>query len=391
MTRHLLVTNDYPPKLGGIQSYLWELWRRLPPDDVVVYTTPYAGTDAFDLAQDHAIIRSREKWLAPYPWLPRRIDEVARRCGAEFVVLDPAVPLGLIGPHLELPYAVVLHGAEVTVPGRLPGARWGLARVLNGAQLVIAAGSYPAREGERAAGRELPTVIVPPGVDPDRFVPLTVTGRVAARRRLGLPVEGPLVVSVSRLVPRKGMDTLIRAAALLRVEMPDLCVAIAGSGRDRGRLERLIVHEQAPVRLLGRVADDDLPALYGCGDVFAMLCRNRWGGLEQEGFGIVFVEAAAAGVPQVAGASGGAAEAVEHGGTGLVIDDSSDPVAVADGLRRILADDDRRAEMGARSRQRAEEEFGYDVLAGRLGDALNHLSAPNSNREGSDRRDSHRG
>ncbi len=382
MTRHLLVTNDYPPKVGGIQSYLWELWRRLPPDDVVVYTTPYAGSDTFDRAQDHAIIRSPEAWLAPYPWLPGRIDDVTRRCGADFVVLDPAVPLGLIGPHLDLPYAVVLHGAEVTVPGRLPGVRQALARVLNGAQLVIAAGGYPAAEGVRAAGRDLPTVIVPPGVDPDRFVPLDDLDRAQARRRLGLPVDRPLVVSVSRLVPRKGMDTLIRAAAIVRRDIPDVWIAIAGSGRDRRRLERLVAEEQAPVQLLGRVPDDDLPLLYGCGDVFAMLCRNRWGGLEQEGFGIVFVEAAAAGVPQVAGDSGGAAEAVEHGQTGLVVDDSSDPATVAEALRQVLGDDAGRAAMATRSRQRAVDEFAYDVLARRLDQALTGAFSPSSDRGG---------
>src|SRR5439155_17481918 len=126
-------------------------------------------------------------------------------------------------------------------------------------------------------------------------------------------------VSVSRLVPRKGMDTLIQATALLAAARPDVTLAIAGGGRDRGRLERLVRTSGAPVRLLGRVDDDRLPSLYGCADVFAMLCRNRWRGLEQEGFGIVFLEAAAAGVAQVAGDSGGAAEAVIDGGTGRVV------------------------------------------------------------------------
>ena len=137
--RHLLVTNDFPPKLGGIQSYLWELWRRLPADSFVVYTTPYRGADAFDAAQPFPVIRSREPWLGPYPWLAERVDRLADEHDAELVVLDPALPLGHIGPSLRHPYGVVLHGAEVTVPGRLPGSRALLARVLDGAQLVIAA------------------------------------------------------------------------------------------------------------------------------------------------------------------------------------------------------------------------------------------------------------
>jgi phosphatidylinositol alpha-1,6-mannosyltransferase len=147
-------------------------------------------------------------------------------------------------------------------------------------------------------------------------------------------------------------------------------VAIAGGGRDHDRLARLIRTTGAPVRLLGRVAHDDLPGLYGCGDVFAMLCRNRWGGLEQEGFGIVFVEAAAAGVPQVAGHSGGAAEAVVHDETGLVVRHPEDPAAVAEAVGRLLDDPAARARMGVAGRQRAEDAFSYDVLAARLGAAL---------------------
>jgi phosphatidylinositol alpha-1,6-mannosyltransferase len=368
--RHLLVTNDFPPKVGGIQSYLWELWRRLPPDSFVVMTTPYRGAEEFDAAQPFRVIRSREPWLLPYPWMAGRIDRAADEVGADLVMLDPALPLGQVGPSLRHPYGVVLHGAEVTVPGRLPVTGSMLGRVLRGAQLVVAAGGYPAAEGVRAAGRPLPTVVVPPGVDVVRLVPLDAAAKAQARVRLGLPATGPLVVSISRLVPRKGMDTLVRAAARLRHAHPDLVVAIAGGGRDRERLERLAGETGAPVRFLGRVDDDALPALYACGDVFAMLCRTRWFGLEQEGFGIVFVEAAAAGVPPVAGASGGAAEAVAHGETGLVVDQPDDPAAVAQAIDALLRDPARRAAMGRAARRRAETEFAYPVLAGRLAAAL---------------------
>ena len=366
MRRHLLVTNDFPPKVGGIQSYLWELWRRLPADSVAVHSTPYEGAREFDAAQDFAVSRSREPVLLPTPMVSRRVGRLAEAHRADLVIWDPALPVGHVAPKVELPYAVVLHGAEVTVPGRLPGTRQLLRRVLRGASLVICAGRYPAAEAERAAGRSLPTVVVPPGVDTDRFQPLDSAERASVRQELGLPVDAPLVVSVSRLVPRKGMDTLIRAAARLRDRVPDVVVAIAGSGRDRARLEGLIASTGAPVRLLGRVPDEVLPGLYGAGDVFSMSCRNRWGGLEQEGFGIVFVEAAAAGVPAVAGESGGSAEAVVHGETGLVVPrpDASDQVAGA--LADLLDDETRRREMGRRARQRAEIEFSYDVLAARL-------------------------
>jgi phosphatidylinositol alpha-1,6-mannosyltransferase len=368
--KHLLVTNDFPPKVGGIQSLLWEWWRRLPPESFAVLTSPYRGAAEFDAAQPFKITRIREPALLPHPFMVRRVDAMARKAGAELVVIDPAVPLGLIGPSLALPYDVVLHGAEVTVPGRIPGSRQALGHVLRGARHVIAAGRYPAAEAERAAGQPLPITVVPPGVDVERFRPLTDEERRAAREHHGLPIDGELIVSISRLVPRKGFDTAIRAVAELAPSRPDLVLAIAGRGRDQARLERLVDELRAPVRFLGRVPNDELPALYGCADLFTMLCRNRWGGLEQEGFGIVFVEAAACGVPQVAGDSGGAAEAVSDGETGLVMRDPDDFEAAASAFESLLDDDALRKSMAKASRARAIEEFSYDRLAVRLGEAL---------------------
>jgi phosphatidylinositol alpha-1,6-mannosyltransferase len=373
VTRHVLVTNDFPPKVGGIQSYLWELWRRLPAEAVTVLTSPHAGAAAFDAEQPFRVVRTREPVLLPTRWLRRRIDALAAEVGAELVVLDPALPLGRLGPDLALPYAVVLHGAEVTVPGRLPGTRQLLGPVLRGATHVIAAGTYPSAEADRAAGRALPTTVVPPGVDTTSFRPLGEEARLEARARLGLPTEGRLVMGISRLVPRKGFDALIRAAALLQPSHPDLNVAIVGGGRDRKRLDKLAEKEGAPVRFLGRIPFADLPAAYACGDVFAMLCRNRWAGLEQEGFGIVFLEAAASGVPVVAGASGGVRDAVQHGETGFVVERPHDPHAVAAALARLLADADLRRRMGHAARRRAVESFAYDVLADRLWVALRSL------------------
>jgi phosphatidylinositol alpha-1,6-mannosyltransferase len=166
------------------------------------------------------------------------------------------------------------------------------------------------------------------------------------------------------------MDVLIEAAARLMGERPDLTVAIGSTGRDRGRLDRLVARTGAPVRFLGRVPDADLPALYGAGDVFAMLCRNRWAGLEQEGFGMVFLEAAAAGVPQVAGNSGGAAEAVEDGATGIVVARPADVGAVTSALAGLLDDPERRQALGQAARRRAVADLSHEVLAERLGKAL---------------------
>lgn len=370
---HLLVTNDFPPKVGGIQTYLGELWRRLPPESFAVLTTTYPGAAEWDRAQPFVVRRLNQRVLLPTPGMASQINQMASEISAGLVVLDPALPLGRIGEKLELPYAVVLHGAEVTVPGRVPGVRSLLARVLGGAVGIVAAGGYPAGEARHAArGARLPEIAeVPPGVDETRFRPIEERERGEVRRALGLPVSGPLVVSASRLVPRKGMDVLIEATTRLVAHRPDITVAIAGSGRDAGRLRTLAGRNDlgGRVRLLGRVSDADLPRLYGAADVFVMLCRNRWRGLEQEGFGIVFLEAAACGVPQVAGDSGGSAEAVVDKMTGLVVGDPTDPTEAAAAIGRLLDDHGLRLRMGQAARQRAGD-FSWDRLALRLETAL---------------------
>lgn len=376
----LLVTNDFPPKHGGIQSYLFELWRRLPADETTVLTTPYDGADRFDAEQAFRVERTNAPTLLPTRALAQQVDALAREVEADVIFVDPMLPLGLVARRLRAaPHVVIVHGAEVTVPGRLPFTRQLSRRVLRGAAGIVAAGEYPAREAERAARAFLPGVIVPPGVDVDRFVPVDdPVARAETRRRFGFDPSRPLVLGFSRLVPRKGFDVLIRAVARLDDSVQ---LAIAGTGRDTPRLEKLASSSGIDdrVRFLGRIDDADLPALYAAADVFAMLCRDRWGGLEAEGFGIVFLEAAACGVPAVAGRSGGSHEAVADGETGLIVP-PRDVVAARDALERILGDDELRARLGDTARDRAVEQFSYDVLVERLRpvaagklDALNPL------------------
>ncbi|MGI8796658.1 MAG: glycosyltransferase family 4 protein [Acidimicrobiia bacterium] len=361
----LLVTNDFPPKTGGIQSYLYELWCRLPPAETTVLTTPYRGDRAFDARQSFRVERSRARVLLPTPAWATRVDDLARDVGADVVFLDPMLPLGQVGPRLRAaPYVVIAHGSEVTVPGRLPGGHALARRVLRGAAGVVAAGSYPAREAAHAAGGPLPGIVIPPGVDTERFRPLSGAEQLDTRARFGVCADRPVILGVSRLVPRKGFDVLLDAVAQLPLTVQ---VVIGGAGRDRRRLEararRLGLGERA--RFLGRVSDDDLPALYASADVFAMPCRERWNGLEAEGFGIVFLEAAACGVPGVAGRSGGSQEAVVDGETGYVVA-PRDVGPLRDALRRLLDDAALRAEMGSAARQRAVSGFSYDHLVERL-------------------------
>jgi len=361
----LLVTNDFPPKVGGIQSYLSELWQRLPPGETTVLTTPHTGAAAFDAALDFRVERVQSRVLLPTRAVAQRAAALAREIGADIVFLDPMLPLGLIGPRLrDVPYVVIAHGAEITLPGRLPGTHALGRRVLRAAAGVVAAGEYPAAACVRTAGRPVRHIVIPPGVDPQRFHPIDAAQRAAVRAKYRIDPERPLVLGLSRLVPRKGFDVLIRAVAQLDDSVQ---LAIAGSGRDERRLMDLAVsHQVHPrVRFLGRLPEAEIAPLYASADVFSMLCRDRWGGLEAEGFGIVFVEAAACGVPSVAGRSGGSHEAVVDGETGFVVQ-PSDVDAVRDALARLLGDDALRSRMGSAARERAVTDLSYDVLAGRL-------------------------
>ncbi len=361
--KSLLVTNDFPPKVGGIQSYLWELWRRLPPDDVGVLTIEHRGADAFDASQAYEIERVDARMLFPTGSMRRRVEAMVADRGAELVFVDPAFPIGAIGPRLGCPYAVVTHGAEITVYRHVPLVASVMRRVFREASGIVAAGGYPARQAEAAARASLDGVVIPPGVDTERFRPLTDDEWKRVRERHGIALDRPLVLGLSRLVPRKGFDVLIDAVAPL----VDVQLAIAGAGRDRERLQRRAArHGMADrTRFLGRIPDDELPQVYGCADVFSMLCRDRWRGLEQEGFGIVFLEAAACGVPAIAGRSGGSHEAVVDDETGFVVE-PRDVAEVRGRLRYLLDDDGRRRIMGEAARARAVADFDYDVLAERL-------------------------
>jgi phosphatidylinositol alpha-1,6-mannosyltransferase len=360
----LLVTNDFPPKHGGIQSYLYELWRRLPPSETTVLTTAFPDAASWDSEQEFRVERVRERVLLPTRKLAGRIDALAREVGASVIFLDPMLPLGLVGPRLTAaPYVVVAHGSEITGYARMPLSRPLARRVMRSAAAVVAAGSYPARASADAAGRALAGARIPPGVDSERFHPVDADARAATRRRFGLDPDRPLVLGVSRLVPRKGFDVVIDAMSTQPgFGREGAQLAIAGAGRDRRRLER---RARGRVRFLGRVADADLPALYACADVFAMCCRDRWRGLEAEGFGIVFLEAAACGVPAVAGRSGGSHEAVADGETGIVVE-PHDVGAVRAAIARLLHDEPLRTGMGDAARRRATGEFAYDRLVTRL-------------------------
>jgi phosphatidylinositol alpha-1,6-mannosyltransferase len=366
MARHLLVTNDYPPKTGGIQVYLHELWRRLDSGRAVVLTaSSHEDAADFDASSEIVVERVKASTLFFPSWRAYRAIEAAiEQHQPELVLLDPAWPLGLLGPRLSRPYGVILHGAEVTIPSRIPFVASSLRYVLRRAIVAVCAGSFPEDEARRNAGEYLcPVIQIPPGVDTGRFVPIDGDRRHVVREKMGFRDDEILVASYSRLVPRKGMDTLIRASATLRERYPQLRVVVGGAGRDRKRLEGLAAKLHAPVTFLGRVDDELLPEWLAASDLMVMDCRSRWFGLEQEGFGIVFVEAAACGVAQIAGRSGGSHDAVRDGETGIVLENPRSVSDLATAMSSLIDDEERRTRNGLMSRDVAVREFSWDRLS----------------------------
>jgi len=372
MDKTLIVTNDFPPRPGGIQSFVHAMALRMDPAKVVVYASTWRdGREVarFDAEQPFTVVRDRTKMMVPTPRVTRRAAALLREHGCSSVWFGAAAPLGLMAPALRRAGARRLvgttHGHEAGW-AQLPASRGLLRRIGEGTDTLTYLGEYtrsriaPALTG-RAAAR---MVQLPPGVDEKTFHP--DSGGAVVRAALGL-TDRPVVVCVSRLVPRKGQDTLILAMPRILREFPDAVLLVVGGGPYRGDLEKLAARTgvAAAVRFTGAVPWSELPAHFGAGDVFAMPCRTRRGGLDVEGLGIVYLEASATGLPVVAGDSGGAPDAVLDGETGFVVPGGS-PEQAADRVLALLRDPELRRSMGERGRRWVEESWRWDLLADRL-------------------------
>jgi phosphatidylinositol alpha-1,6-mannosyltransferase len=361
--RTLVVTNDFPPRPGGIQAFVHSLASRQPEGEVIVYAPAWKRAEAFDRAQGFPVVRHPTSLMLPTPDVLRRARAVAAAEGCDRVWFGAAAPLGLLAPRLGLSRAVAsTHGHEVGW-ALLPGARQVLSRIGRGVDVVTYLGDYTR---SRLATAVPPAKLerLPSGVDTEIFRPGCGGSEIRARHGLS---DRPVVVCVSRLVPRKGQDVLIRALPRVQAAVPGAALLLVGGGPDAARLHRLAAEHGVAddVVLTGSVPWEELPAHYDAGDVFAMPCRTRRAGLEVEGLGIVFLEASATGLPVVAGRSGGSPDAVLDGSTGVVVDGTS-VAAVAAQVGALLADRERAAAMGAAGRDWVEREWRWDVLAGRL-------------------------
>ena len=367
MPRTLVVTNDFPPRQGGIQSFVHQLLLRQPPGSVAVYASDHDGSAEFDAEQPFPVVRHPTGLLVPTPAARRRVLRALRDFEATSVWFGAAAPLALLAPALRDAGArrvvATTHGHEAAW-AMLPGARQALRRIGDGCDVVTYLGDYFRRRLTGPLGDHPRLVQLTPGVDVETFRPDVDASEVRKRYRL----EGrPVIVCVSRLVKRKGQDALIQALPRVHRTVPDAALLLVGSGKYRGELERLAdrLGVRKHVVFTGGVVHAELPAHYAAGDVFAMPCRTRRGGMDVEGLGIVYLEASATGLPVVAGDSGGAPDAVREGETGYVVDGRDVP-ALAEPLARLLRDDALRAELGAAGRAWIERDWRWETMAERL-------------------------
>jgi phosphatidylinositol alpha-1,6-mannosyltransferase len=371
VTRTLVVTNDFPPRQGGIQTFVAALLARRPPDSVVVLASDSPGSAAYDAALPYPVVRRPTSMLLPTRATARAAVDLARRFGCDSAFFGAAAPLGLIAPALRTAGVSHLMGAthgHETGWVALPGSRQLLQRIAGHLDVLTYISEYTRGRLEPALGGRTTLAQLSPGVDVERF---TSKGDGAAvRRQYGLG-SAPVVVCVSRLVARKGQDVLVAGWPRVLAHHPDARLLLVGGGPAEASLRRAVsrLGLERSVVLTGPVAPDQLPAHYAAGDVFAMPCRTRRAGLDVEGLGMVFLEAAACGRPVVAGTSGGAPETVQEGVTGHVVDPRS-PDAVADAIAGLLDDPARAAAMGAAGRAWVEERWSWTTIAATFAELL---------------------
>lgn len=368
MRRTLLISNDFPPQTGGIQSYVLELCRRLPAERLVAYVPGRPDAVVFDRTLPFPVLRHSGRLLLPTPTVAARVARVAHEHRCEAVWFAASAPLGVLARPLRrdgVRRAVACtHGHEVGW-AMLPGGRSVLRRVGRDCDVVTAISGYAGRRVAPAFGSQARLEPLPPGVDTERYAP-DPGAREALRRRYGLG-NAPVVCCIGRLVPRKGQDVLIRALPEIRRRVPGAVLLVVGDGRYERALRRLAVRcgvASAVIWARG-LAGREVPAHLAAADVFAMPCRTRGSGLDVEGLGMVFLEAAATGLPVVAGDAGGAPETVRDDETGHVVD-GRDVAAVARCVGALLADPERAARLGRAGREWMRRDWSWEQRAERL-------------------------
>lgn len=363
MARVLVVTNDFPPTVGGIQSYVRDFLATLDPSDIVVFasTQDPAAAQQWDASAPYPIVRWPHSVMVPTWGVAKRMAQLIRELDIETVWFGAAAPLALLAPVARRAGArrvvAATHGHEVGW-SMLPGARQALRYIGRNCDVITYISEYTLRRLRGAFGPRATFVRLPAGVEVSAFRRPLPPELAAVRHRFGLS-EGPVVSCISRLVPRKGQDALLSVWPRITWLFPDAQLLIVGEGSYETRL-RTLAEGQTGVIFTGRVSDSDRQALLAMSDVFAMPCRTRGGGLDVEGLGIVFLEAQAARVPVIAGDSGGAPETVTA--ESAIVVDGRDKQQLATALEELLGDPGRRQRMGEAGYRHVSSEWTWEEL-----------------------------
>lgn len=369
--RTLVITNDFPPRAGGIQSFVHGLVERQPAGSMVVFAPKWSGSAKYDAGLDFPVVRYPHSVMLPTLGVARRCREIAREYDCSRVLFGATAPLGLLAGGLRRSgidrIVGITHGHEAAWAST-PGSREVIRKIGENTDTITYLGGYTknllAQALDPRAAAQMRRLV--PGVDVQTFSPVMRPEGAELRERYGL-VGRQVIVCVSRLMPRKGQDTLIHALPTIRRQVPEAALLMVGGGPYRKKLDELVVstRQQADIVVTGSVPFAELPAHYAAGDVFAMPCRTRNKGWDVEGLGIVYLEASATGLPVVSGDSGGAPDAVVQGETGFVVPGGS-PVAVARPIIELLSDPTKAASMGAAGRSWIEADWQWTTMATRL-------------------------
>lgn len=378
----ILVTLDYPPQTGGIATYLANVVACFPKGSIHVFAPEGGDTHDADMRSEAPIYRRpllskwiRPRWLAALYWT----NWLRKKERADLLLVSHLLPMGQVARILKrkrgLPYAVIVHGMDVALALEAGGGKRARAKaILGDAELIIANSSYTAHLAESAGAAKDRIMIVRPSPSFPAYVTVTPERIQETRAKYGFDQTFTLL-TLGRLVARKGFAEAIEAVALLKERGRTVRLVVAGDGPERKNLEKIVETRGVADRVgfTGKVPDEDLPSLFGACDAFVMAPKSI--GADVEGFGIVFLEANLMGKPVIGSRAGGVPDAVKDGETGLLVN-PGDPAAIADAVVKLMDDPTLCTLLGQAGRKRVMEEFGWKRQAAPLVEALLKEPAP---------------
>lgn len=377
-SRILCITNDFGPRAGGIETFVIGLIERMPFGTVIVYTSAQGDTSAYDLnwleSYGVEVIRDKAKVLLPTFRVGRTVRSLLREAGVTKVFFGAAAPLGLLSQGLRRAGATrivaLTHGHEVWWSKVWP-FKWAMRRIGSGIDVLTYLGSFTHDAIAKALSPKAQSSMarIAPGIDTSHFTPVADAHVLAAELELS---DKRIIVSVGRLVHRKGQDTLVEALPEIIAEFPEAHLLFVGVGPHLEYIHKRAIELNvlSHISFVGRVQYSELPRFISCGEIFAMPSRSRLAGLEVEGLGIVYLEASACGLPVVGGKSGGAPDALIEGETGFAVD-GLDKQSVADAILTLLRDPARGRAMGARGREWIVQEWEWRHWSAKFNELFN--------------------